>query len=373
MLFRIGNLAQKELLQLTRDVMILILVLIGPMLQLALIARATTQGFHHQPIVVVDQDHSAAQPRAHHRFQQHRRTEGRRLSRLARPDRSVARSDAGDHGGDDPGRGWRPIWRAARRRCSCWSMAPRAPAPVMPSGRPPARSVRSQPSNRRQLRATLPAIVVRPQVRFNPTFNVSFFVISAQLGFIIYQVALIVAALGITRERELGTLEQLLVTPLQRVELIIGKAIPAVIVGVVNFFIMFLIVHAGLQSAHARIVRAVVRPVGVVHHRRGGLGVDDLGLLAHAAAGGAVRVCAGDDGHGFFRLHRAGGAPAAGRCSGSRSSFPFQHYLQILRGVMLRGADLSTLWPQALALVVLAMWQYGRGAVCAAPEVGLIP
>jgi ABC-2 type transport system permease protein len=35
--------------------------------------------------------------------------------------------------------------------------------------------------------------------------------------------------------------------------------------------------------------------------------------------------------------------------------FPFQHYLQILRGVMLRGADMSTLWPQALALVILAI------------------
>ena len=57
MLFRIGNLAQKELLQLTRDVMILIMILVGPVLQLALIARATTQGFHHQPIVVVDQLH----------------------------------------------------------------------------------------------------------------------------------------------------------------------------------------------------------------------------------------------------------------------------------------------------------------------------
>src|SRR5512139_3303049 len=63
MLFRIGNLAQKELLQLTRDVMILIMILVGPMLQLALIARSTTQGFHHQPIVVVDQDRSAVSRR----------------------------------------------------------------------------------------------------------------------------------------------------------------------------------------------------------------------------------------------------------------------------------------------------------------------
>ena len=58
MFFRIRNLVHKELLQLTRDVMILTLILVGPVLQLALIARSTTQGFHHQPIVVVDQDHS---------------------------------------------------------------------------------------------------------------------------------------------------------------------------------------------------------------------------------------------------------------------------------------------------------------------------
>ncbi len=44
MLFRIGNLAQKELLQLTRDVMILIMILVGPVLQLALIARSTAAG-----------------------------------------------------------------------------------------------------------------------------------------------------------------------------------------------------------------------------------------------------------------------------------------------------------------------------------------
>jgi ABC-2 type transport system permease protein len=39
--------------------------------------------------------------------------------------------------------------------------------------------------------------------------------------------------------------------------------------------------------------------------------------------------------------------------------FPFQHYLQILRGVMLRGADLAALWPQTLALVILAIGSMG--------------
>ena len=229
MLFRIGNLAQKELLQLTRDVMILIMILVGPVLQLALIARATTQGFHHQPIVVVDQDHSALSRRLVEAFDNTQ--ELKVVAFLDSPDQI------------DP---WLDRAQAV--------MAVTIPAGLeadLARGTPQVQllvdgtksasasyaigaatgAINAVTARYRQTMTGDRSILnVRTQVRFNPTLNVSFFVISAQLGFIIYQVALIVAALGITRERELGTLEQLLVTPLQRVELIIGKAIPAVVV-----------------------------------------------------------------------------------------------------------------------------------------------
>ena len=45
MLNRIGNLASKELIQLTRDLLMLVLIIVGPTLQLALVARATTISF----------------------------------------------------------------------------------------------------------------------------------------------------------------------------------------------------------------------------------------------------------------------------------------------------------------------------------------
>jgi ABC-2 type transport system permease protein len=47
-----------------------------------------------------------------------------------------------------------------------------------------------------------------------------------------------IASLGIARERELGTLEQLLVTPLRGVELVIGKALPALAIAYLNFLLM---------------------------------------------------------------------------------------------------------------------------------------
>ena len=54
-------------------------------------------------------------------------------------------------------------------------------------------------------------------------------------------IALMIASMGIARERELGTLEQIMVTPMRPIEIIIGKAIPAVIVAYVNFIGMLAI------------------------------------------------------------------------------------------------------------------------------------
>ncbi len=357
MLFRIGNLAQKELLQLTRDVMILILVLIGPMLQLALIARATTQGFHHQPIVVIDQDHSQLSRELITAFNN---TEELKV---------VAYLDSPDQIDPwlDQAQAIMAVTIPAGLEADLTRGAPQVQLLVdgtkstgasyaigAATGAISAVAARQQAASGR----ALPAIVVRPQVRFNSTFNISFFVISAQLGFIIYQVALIVAALGITRERELGTLEQLLVTPLQRVELIIGKAIPAVIVGVVNFFIMVLIVTQGfnlpMRGSFGLLlflsVLFIIAEVGwglmisAFSHtqQQAVLFVFVLAMTDMAFSGYTVPV---------ERLPQA--------MQWLAQLFPFQHYLQILRGVMLRGADLSILWPQAVALVVLAMASVG--------------
>jgi ABC-2 type transport system permease protein len=63
--------------------------------------------------------------------------------------------------------------------------------------------------------------------------------VSTQFGFLLYEVVLMVSALSLARERESGTLEQLLVAPLKRVELVAGKALPALVVGIFNFWILF--------------------------------------------------------------------------------------------------------------------------------------
>jgi ABC-2 type transport system permease protein len=353
MLFRIGNLAQKELLQLTRDVMILIMILVGPVLQLALIARATTQGFHHQPIVVVDQDHSMLSRRLIEALDN---TEELKV---------VAFLDSPDQIDPwlDQARAIMAVTIPVGLEADLARSAPQVQLLVDGTKSASANyaigaatgAINSVATQYRQAAtADLPLLNVRTQVRFNPTLDVSFFVISAQLGFIVYQVALIVAALGLTRERELGTLEQLLVTPLQRIELIIGKAIPAVVVASLNFIIVFLIGTQGFELPmrgsfpllFSLSVLFIIAEVGwglmisAFSHtqQQAVLFVFVLAMTDVAFSGYTVPV---------ERLPQF--------MQWIAQLFPFQHYLQILRGVMLRGADLSTLWPQTLALIVLAI------------------
>jgi len=357
MLFRIGNLAQKELLQLTRDVMILVMIMVGPMLQLALIARATTQGFHHQPIVVVDQDHSALSRRLVEAFDN---TEELRVAAfLDSPDQFdpwldraqaimavtiPARLEA------DLARGTPQVQLlvdGARSASAGYAIGAASGA------------INSVAARYRQMIAgDLPILNVRTQVRFNPTLNVSFFVISAQLGFIIYQVALIVAALGITRERELGTLEQLLVTPLRRVELIAGKAIPAIIVASANFLVVFLIVNQGFElpmrgSFSLLFFLSVLFIIAEV-----GWGLM-ISAFSHTQQQAVLFVFVLAMTDVAFSGYTVPVEQLPQVMQWIAQLFPFQHYLHILRGVMLRGADLSTLWPQALALIILALGSMG--------------
>jgi ABC-2 type transport system permease protein len=73
---------------------------------------------------------------------------------------------------------------------------------------------------------------------FNPTFNIQWFVIPSTLAFITYQVALVLAATGFVREKEIGTMEQLLITPIRRPELIIGKALPPIVISIFTFLML---------------------------------------------------------------------------------------------------------------------------------------
>lgn len=77
-------------------------------------------------------------------------------------------------------------------------------------------------------------LVVLTRDWFNPTLESTWFILPGLVCVLSFMMALLVAALSLARERELGTFEQLLVTPLRPFEIMIGKAVPGLVVGMID-------------------------------------------------------------------------------------------------------------------------------------------
>ncbi len=192
-------------------------------------------------------------------------------------------------------------------------------------------------------------VEVRAQVLYNPALDSRLFTIPAQMGFIVYQVTLAVASLAFARERELGTLEQLLVMPLRRFELITGKAALAWLVGGLDFLLMYLVVvrgfeipmrgSFGLLLGCSLFFIAVEIGYGVIissfarTQQQAILYVFLLAMLDVALSGYLVPVK---------------NMPLVLR--GAAALSPLQHYLVLIRAIMLKGANFAVIWPQVRAL-----------------------
>jgi ABC-2 type transport system permease protein len=174
------------------------------------------------------------------------------------------------------------------------------------------------------------------------------------MGFIVYQVTLMVAALGLARERELGTLEQILVTPIRRRELIVGKAIPALIIGALDFVLMFVVTITLFDVPMRGSVPLLFVLSLLFIAAEIGWG---LTLSAHARTQQQAILL-------FFLLAIIDMSFSGYLVAVSHMPlpmqiiaqlFPMQHYLAIVRAVMLKGAGLEVLWPQVVALGVLGL------------------
>ncbi len=80
----------------------------------------------------------------------------------------------------------------------------------------------------------LPGIQVRPRVWYNPEMKSANFMIPGLMGLVLYFLTALFTSMSIVREREQGTIEQLIVTPIKPLELIIGKIVPYVFIAFIS-------------------------------------------------------------------------------------------------------------------------------------------
>jgi ABC-2 type transport system permease protein len=356
MIVRVWNLVGKELVQFRRDLLLSAFILLAPALQLILMARNIERGITEQPLVMLDLDHS---PQSREitvrldnseelRVQYHVQSMGEVRDLLDHGDARVAVVIPAGFGRElAGGRAPQQVQVIADATNSL------AASTVIGSASGVVGRFTSDLAAGQGIVAT-EVIDFRADVRFNPTMDFRDFSVPAQLGFITYQVTLAVAALGLARERELGTLEQLMVTPLRHTELALGKGIPALAIGWLNFAAMWVIAMTVFQVpmngsplllalltlvfisavvAWGLVISAVSRT-----QQQAILFVFILAMMEITFSGFIVPI---KNMPTFLQFV-------------SRFS-PLRHYLVIVRGIMLKGTTLAELWPSVMGLALLSI------------------
>ncbi len=361
MVARTWNLTLKELLQLWRDKMILLFVLLGPVSELVLVAWATSGDIEHIPMAVLDQDRSASSRRLVQALENTGTFDANFY--LSSEEEVRAMVDAGTalvallipagFEGDLVAGNRGP----AQVRMILDGADPSAARAAQMS----AEGVVADLSQEIALARFGHLLdgwgeVVRLDVRvwFNEELKASHYEVPSELGFMLVGVALMVASLGIARERELGTLEQLLVTPLRNVELVIGKAVPALLLGYTDFLLMLFLVIAvfdipmrgswplllGIALFYLFIEMGWGLMISAVSHTQ----VQAL-LLAFML----IMVEVVFSGYAFpvenmpWLLQRIA------------NFVPIKHWLIILRSILLKGAGVEVFWKELLSLAALGL------------------
>lgn len=212
---------------------------------------------------------------------------------------------------------------------------------------------------------TLTAFDFSLRVWFNETLTEAYYTTPAELGLMLEFTVMLFAALTFSRERELGTLEQLLVMPFSSLELMIGKAIPVALVGIFDFYLMLGMVRFafGVPVRGSMLLLFVLAVVYIIVELSKGMVISIVSQTQHQAFLLVLLVGMVD----FMFTGYA--APVEGMpviLQRVATLIPAHHWLSILRGLLLKGSGLRVLWPHALALAGLGLaisafsWRFVR-------------
>ena len=201
-------------------------------------------------------------------------------------------------------------------------------------------------------RAAPAQLEVSPRIAFNPPLRTPPYMIPGIAAMLLLVVTTIVTAMGLSREREMGTLEQVLVTPIRPLVLLVGKMAPFVVIGLVDVGLL-LGVGTWVFDVPLRGNLAVLL-AGTLLYLLTTLGV---GLLVSTMSSSQQQSFLG----GFHFLLPA--ILLSGIMTPIRAMpdwlravtyvNPVRYYAEVMRTTLLRGAGFADLWPQLLALLAL--------------------
>ncbi|MBB2485002.1 ABC transporter permease [Mitsuaria sp. WAJ17] len=209
---------------------------------------------------------------------------------------------------------------------------------------------------KRELSGPLAALAPRPAPfelivhrRYNPEGISAYNVVPGLLGVILTMTLVMMTSMAMTRERERGTLENLLATPVRPLEMMAGKILPYVIIGYGQVVIVLTVARLLFEVPMLGSLMDLMMAVG-------------LFIVATLTVGFTFSTVARSQMQSmqmtmFFFLPNIllsgfmfpfRGMPGWAQWIGE--ALPLTHFLRMVRSIMLKGAGMASLWPEALAI-----------------------
>lgn len=193
-------------------------------------------------------------------------------------------------------------------------------------------------------------IEVRVRPWYNPALRSAVYIVPGIIGVLLSMTLIVIASISIVRERERGTLEQLVVTPIGKTSLMLGKIVPFMLVGYVQVTVILILgrllfdvpVRGSLATLYVGALPFVVASLAiglftstVVRTQAQAMQLGFLFLLPNILLSG------------FMFPREAMPAPA----QWLGAALPLTYFLRMMRGILLRGVGFEALWRETLALI----------------------
>ncbi|MBI1792779.1 MAG: ABC transporter permease [Chloroflexi bacterium] len=207
-----------------------------------------------------------------------------------------------------------------------------------------------------------PPLDVRTQVWYNPDFDSAYFMIPGVIGMILSFITTILTATTIVRERERGTIEQLIVTPIRSWELVLGKLLPYVILAFVETFEIIIIGHMWFKVPVRGSLTLIIITSGLFLMSSLGIGLF-ASTMANTQQEAMLTVMMFNlpsiflSGF-FFPLEAM--PPFLQLVS---LAIPLRYYLVVIRALMLKGVGYEAIQSQIVALIIFGVVIMGAAAL----------
>jgi ABC transporter DrrB family efflux protein len=197
-------------------------------------------------------------------------------------------------------------------------------------------------------------IEVRVRPWYNPGLESSIYIVPGIIGLLLTLTLLMITAMALVRERERGTLEQLIVTPISKTGLMLGKVLPFALVGYVQVTVILVLGRLVFDvpiRGNVALLYLITAPFIVASLALGLFVSTVVRTQVQAMQLSFVFILPTVLLSGFMFPREA--MPAFAQWLGA--AFPITYYLRVLRGILLKGAGIDALWPDTVALAAFAL------------------